>query len=106
MVFTSLTKSSPELRQEVQRLSKAAFHLLGCRGVARVDFLLSGDGELFVNEVNTIPGSLAFYLWEASGVPFATLLEELVQEAMSPPPALQLVLAGNLLAENSLLGKC
>jgi D-alanine-D-alanine ligase len=96
---------SPELRQEVQRLSQAAFHLLGCRGVARVDFLLSGDGELFVNEVNTIPGSLAFYLWEASGVPFATLLEELVQEAMSPPPALQLVLAGNLLAEHSLLGK-
>ena len=96
---------SPELRQEIQRLSQAAFMLLGCRGTARVDFLLSADGDLFVNEVNTIPGSLAFYLWEASGVDFPTLLEDLVREALAPPAELQAVLPGNLLAEDALLGK-
>jgi D-alanine-D-alanine ligase len=96
---------SYELRQTIQRLAQDAFRLLGCRGTARIDFLLSSTGELFVNELNTIPGSLAFYLWEASGVAFATLLEDLVKEALAPPPQLQVVLAGNLLAEDSLLGK-
>ncbi len=96
---------SSDLRQEIQRLAVAAFELMGCRGTARVDFLLAGDGSLFVNEVNTIPGSLAFYLWEASGVSFPSLLEDLVREALAPPPALQLVLPGNLLGEDALLGK-
>jgi len=96
---------SGDLRAEVQRLAEAAFSALGCRGTARVDFLLSESGELCVNEVNTIPGSLAFYLWEASGVSFATLINDLLEEAMQPPPSLQTVLPGNLLAENALLGK-
>ncbi len=94
-----------QLRQEIQRLSASAFEWLGCRGTARVDFLLSDGGELYLNEVNTIPGSLAFYLWEASGVSFPALLEDLINEAMAPPPAVQLVLPGNLLAEHAVLGK-
>jgi D-alanine-D-alanine ligase len=92
-------------RSEVQRLAQAAFDVLGCAGSARVDFLLSDSGELFLNEINTIPGSLAFYLWEASGVSFAALLEELVTEALSRTDPRQLVLAENLLAANQLLGK-
>ena len=43
------------------------------RGVARIDFLLAGS-ELYVNEINTIPGALSWYLWAAGGVPFATFL--------------------------------
>jgi len=92
-------------RAEVQRLAQAAFDVLGCAGSARVDFLLSDSGELFLNEINTIPGSLAFYLWEASGVSFASLLEELVTEALSRTDPRQLVFADNLLAANQLLGK-
>lgn len=56
---------SPELRLKVQTLSKQAFMLLCCKGVVRVDFLLNNaSGELYLNEVNTVPGSLSFYLWK------------------------------------------
>jgi D-alanine-D-alanine ligase len=92
-------------RAEVQRLAVQAFDALGCAGSARVDFLLSETGELYVNEVNTLPGSLAFYLWEASGVPFATLLEELVQEALVAVERRTLTLPQNLLAPDQLLGE-
>lgn len=56
------------------------------RGVARLDFL-AGDGECYVNELNTIPGSLARYLWVEPAVSFATLLGDLVAEAMARPTA-------------------
>ena len=92
-------------KEQVQRLAAAAFDSLGCAGSARVDFLLSADGELYVNEVNTIPGSLAFYLWEASGVSSGQLLEELVGEAIGESSVRQLVLTDNLLAASQLLGK-
>ena len=56
--------------------------LLGCGGVARIYFLNDKEtGELWVNEINTIPGSLAFYLWEAAGLPFAGLLDKMVELA-------------------------
>ncbi len=96
---------SAELRSKVRELAVLAFDALNLGGTARVDFLLSDAGDLFVNEVNTIPGSLAFYLWEASGVGFAALLEELVKEAMELGPGGDPSLPGNLLAEGQLLGK-
>jgi len=54
------------------------------RGVARLDFLVEGD-EWFVNEINTIPGSLAKYLWEPAGVPFGQLLADMLAEATLRP---------------------
>ncbi|HEY6538844.1 MAG TPA: D-alanine--D-alanine ligase family protein [Candidatus Dormibacteraeota bacterium] len=93
------------IRAEVQRLALAAFDALGCAGTARVDFLLASSGEVFLNEVNTIPGSLAFYLWEASGIPFAQLIEELVKEALGVPDPRLLSLPGNLLAAGAPLAK-
>ncbi|MGA7172257.1 MAG: hypothetical protein WCB86_09350 [Candidatus Dormiibacterota bacterium] len=92
-------------RAEVQRLAVAAFDALGCAGSARVDFLISDQGQLYLNEVNTIPGSLAFYLWEASGIGFPSLLEELVREALSRPEGRTLTLPENLLGPQQLLGK-
>ncbi len=92
-------------RMEVQRLAVAAFDALGCSGTARVDFLLSEAGELYLNEVNTIPGSLASHLWAASGLPFPALLEELAREALSQGDQRTLALPGNLLAQHQLLGK-
>ncbi len=96
---------SAELRARVRELAVLAFDALDLGGTARVDFLLSESGELYVNEVNTIPGSLAFYLWEASGVGFAPLLEELVTEAVELGPGRDPSLPGNLLAAGELLGK-
>ena len=59
------------------------FIALNCSGVARVDFLVNDEtGEKFVNEINTIPGSLAYYFWEASGMPFNILIDKLVELAV------------------------
>ena len=69
---------------EIRALAQDAFSALNCSGVARVDFLLDRDAgdKVYVNEVNTIPGSLSFYLWEAAGKPFSQLMDELVRLAM------------------------
>ena len=58
-----------------------AFRALGCNGVVRIDFLLDvdDDSRVYVNEVNTIPGSLAFYLWEAAGKPYGQLLDDMIE---------------------------
>lgn len=61
----------------IKELAKKTFSALGCSGVSRIDFLLDGD-KIFVNEINTIPGSLSFYLWEAAGVPFDELIDKIV----------------------------
>ncbi len=71
---------------QIRALSIAAFAALGLRGMARVDFLARPDlGEIFVNEVNTIPGftSISMYpkLWEASGLPLPKLLDRLIELA-------------------------
>ena len=73
----------PALRRRAQELSIQAFRVLGAAGVARVDFLFDRQRkQLYLNEVNTMPGSLAYYLWEASDVPFETLVTTLVEIAL------------------------
>lgn len=68
-----------EMAKTVQELAVKTFRALGCTGVARIDFLNNPEtGELWVNEINTIPGSLSFYLWEAAGVSFDKLLDEMI----------------------------
>ena len=68
-----------EMTKTVQELAVKTFKTLGCLGVARIDFLNNPEtGELWVNEINTIPGSLSFYLWEAAGLPFDQLLDEMI----------------------------
>lgn len=72
----------PEVEQKVKEYSVRAFHAIGCAGVTRIDYLYDTEsGDLYLNELNTIPGSLAYYLWEASGVPFAELLDRLIRLA-------------------------
>ncbi|MEP7367745.1 MAG: D-alanine--D-alanine ligase, partial [Acidobacteriota bacterium] len=59
------------------------FQAIGGEGIARIDFLLDDrDGSLYFNEINTMPGSLAYYLWEASGVGFDQLVTRLVEGAL------------------------
>jgi D-alanine-D-alanine ligase len=74
---------SAELTQRVQTLAVRAFRTIGAAGTARIDFLFQPQTEaLYLNEVNSIPGSLAYYLWEASGIPFDALVEKLVTLAL------------------------
>jgi len=76
----------PGVVDDVQRLAIASFVAIRCAGMARVDFFLLGEDELWVNEVNTIPGftSISMYprLWEASGVPYRQLVERLLDLAV------------------------
>jgi len=56
-----------ETRANAQRYAVAVFKALGCEGISRIDFLINADtNQLFFNEINTLPGSLAFYLWSAA----------------------------------------
>lgn len=71
---------SPEKREEIRSLAVKAFQALGCNGVSRLDFMIDEDtGKLYFNEINTIPGSLAFYLWEPIGVPYKELLNRVIE---------------------------
>ena len=76
----------PEVLEEIQRLAVAAFRAIRCAGMARVDFFLEGEERLWVNEANTVPGftSISMYpkLWEASGLPYADLVERLLELAV------------------------
>jgi D-alanine-D-alanine ligase len=77
----------PATADRIRRLSIAAFKAIDCAGMARVDFLLSrGTGQIFLNEVNTIPGftTISMYskLWAATGLDYPTLLERLVSLAL------------------------
>ena len=75
---------SETLTRRIQDAAMSAFRAIGAAGVARVDFLVSPDRDSFVvNELNTLPGSLSFYLWEASGMHFDALLNRLVDMAMA-----------------------
>ncbi|MBQ7958288.1 MAG: D-alanine--D-alanine ligase, partial [Oscillospiraceae bacterium] len=54
-----------------------------CNGVSRIDFLMdTKTGEFWLNEINTIPGSLSFYLWEPTGMKYTELLDKLVSLAL------------------------
>lgn len=73
---------SSNLTQKVQALAKKVAHILDCSGVIRIDFFVNpSTEEMFVVEPNTIPGSMSFYLWEATGVQYPTLIEKLVEIA-------------------------
>ncbi|MHB1516838.1 MAG: D-alanine--D-alanine ligase family protein [Acidimicrobiales bacterium] len=75
---------TPELAKELRQSAEVIAALTGLRGVARIDYLSDGR-QLLVNEINTIPGSLARYLWIEPAVPFATLLADLLDEARRRP---------------------
>lgn len=67
----------------IQDYAVKAFKVLGAEGVCRIDFMMDTESKkVYINEINTIPGSLAFYLWEASGMNFTELMDELVNLAL------------------------
>jgi D-alanine-D-alanine ligase len=73
---------SPELTERIQQMAIKAFRALDGRGIARIDFLVQPEtGSVFLNELNTMPGSLAFYLWQETGIQPAALVHQLVELA-------------------------
>ncbi len=72
------------LERTLRQAAETVARLCSVRGVARVDFLSDGK-ELFVNEINTVPGSLARYLWIDPPVAFRALLGDMVAEARARP---------------------
>lgn len=69
--------------QMIQELALKTFKVLGSSGVCRIDFMMDAETKkVYVNEINTIPGSLAFYLWDKNGVSFPQLMDRLVELAL------------------------
>lgn len=74
---------SQERREEIRQMAVQAFKCLGCNGVARIDFMIDMETDrVYLNEINTIPGSLSFYLWEPLGLKYPQLLERMIQLAL------------------------
>lgn len=70
---------SSELREEIRNMAVKSFKALGVCGVSRIDFMIDEDtNKLYFNEINTIPGSLSFYLWEPLGISYKELLNRMV----------------------------
>ncbi len=84
---------SPKLLRRMQRVAAATFTAMGCEGLARVDLFVTPDDEVWVNELNTMPGftRLSMYpsLWQATGLPYADLIAELIQLALDRPLGLR-----------------
>jgi D-alanine-D-alanine ligase len=95
---------SDALTERVRDLAVRAFVAFGCAGVTRVDFLIDAQQRVYVNELNTIPGSFSFYLWEPAALPFADLMDELIDLALadhSEKLRTTTVFATNLLSERA-----
>lgn len=71
------------LKQQIQGIAKDVFLNMECKGVCRIDFMYDEENDkIYITEINTIPGSMAFYLWEASGLKYADMIDKLVEIAM------------------------
>lgn len=78
----NLLKKDEPLRDELESLATKAFTSIDAAGNARVDLLVSKDtGKIYINEINTIPGSVAFYLWEPKGYSFKDLITKMLEIA-------------------------
>jgi D-alanine-D-alanine ligase len=74
---------SEEETEAIRALGVRVFQLFECAGVARIDFMIDdATGQVYFNEINTIPGSFSFYLWDPAGVPFPALLDRLISLAL------------------------
>ena len=72
------------MAERIRTLAEQVAPVALVRGAPRIDFLWHGD-DIWVNEINTIPGALAWYFWAAEGVSFAALLGDLLEEAVKGP---------------------
>ena len=74
---------TPEMRTCIREMAVKAFRALGGCGVARIDFMIDADSNtVYLNEINTIPGSLSFYLWQPLGISYKELLDRMIRYAL------------------------
>ena len=82
-----------EVAERVRELAVEAFEAIGAEGLSRVDCFVTPDGEVLLNEINTMPGftpiSMYSKMWEASGLPYTELVDELIQLALERPTGLR-----------------
>ena len=72
-----------KMTNEIKETSKKVFRALNLSGVCRIDYLIDKKhNKFYVNEPNTIPGSLSFYLWEPAGKPYKELLDDMINIAI------------------------
>ena len=87
MASTARIVPAPISKEEtdlIQKLAVKTFEMLGASGVCRIDFMMDDKTKaIYVNEINTIPGSLAFYLWKEEGMDFTALMEALIQQVIA-----------------------
>lgn len=97
-----------EQRKFIQEMAVKAFKALNCCGVSRIDFMIDSDSDkIYFNEINTIPGSLAFYLWEESGLNYRELLTKLVKLTLKrkrKEESIAFSFDSNILDQNSFSG--
>ena len=68
-----------KLREEIEEIAIKAFKALGTSGNSRIDFLIDEKAKkIYINEINSIPGSLAYYLWDAKGINFTSVLDDMI----------------------------
>ena len=73
-----------ETNNKIRTLACDIFKTLGCNGVVRIDFIIDTDkNEIYANEINSIPGSLSFYLWDATGLKYPDLCDRLIDLAFA-----------------------
>jgi D-alanine-D-alanine ligase len=70
--------------EQVRTMARTAYTELYCRGIARIDFLVEPESwTVYVNEINSIPGSMALYFWEMEGMQAAAVIDQLIEDAMA-----------------------
>lgn len=74
-------KISDDLKKQIQESAKKAFLACRCKGMVRIDFMVC-ENQLYLTEINSIPGSMAFYLWEASGIQFKQQITDLIEQSI------------------------
>ncbi len=75
-------KISMETKNKIQSFAKKAFEACRLKGMVRIDFMETKTGELYLSEINSIPGSMSFYLWEASGISFKEQISDLIEQSV------------------------
>ncbi len=72
-------KIESELEQKIKEITKKCYYILRCQGIIRVDMMIK-ENQIYINEINNIPGSLSFYLWEDSGIKYKELLTLVIED--------------------------
>ncbi len=86
--MASLSREVPanieeSLRSQIEEQARASYRALNCNGLVRFDIIIGSDETVYINEVNNVPGSLSYYLWEATGVEYTEMLTKMIEQAIN-----------------------